>query len=37
LQRPAWLAPVAIGIVAAGLAVTLGTRPGAPHSRRKRS
>lgn len=37
LQRPAWLLPVCVGIVAAGLAVTLNSRPSAPHSRRKRS
>jgi hypothetical protein len=37
LQRPAWLLPVCFGVIAAGIAVTLNSRPGAPHSRRKRS
>jgi hypothetical protein len=37
LQRPAWLLPVCLGLIAAGLAVTLNSRHGAPHSRRKRS
>ena len=37
LQRPAWLLPVAVGIVAAGLAATLSSRQGAPRSRRRRS
>jgi ABC-type sugar transport system permease subunit len=37
LQRPAWLMPASLGIIAAGLALTLNSRHGAPHSRRKRS
>jgi hypothetical protein len=37
LERPAWLLPVSVGVIAAGLAVTLSSRPNAPHSRRKRS
>ena len=37
LQRPAWLPPAALGIIFAGLAMTFGTRRGAPQSHRKRS
>jgi hypothetical protein len=37
LLRPAWLTPTALGLVAAGVAVSLGTRQGAPRSRRRRS
>lgn len=37
LQRPAWLLPASLGIIAAGLALTFNSRHGAPHSRRKRS
>ena len=37
LTRPAWLLPTAVGLVAVGAAVTLGTRQKAPRSRRRRS
>lgn len=35
LVRPAWLVPAAIGIVCAGLAVTVAPRRGAPRPRRR--
>lgn len=35
LVRPAWLVPAALGIVCAGLAITVGPRRGSPRPRRR--
>ena len=35
LMRPAWFLPVAFGLLTAGVAVTLSSRPGAARSRRR--
>lgn len=37
LQRPAWLPAVAVGVLCAGGATTLASRPGMPRSHRRRS
>ncbi len=37
LVRPVWLVPVALGLVTAGVAVTLSSRAGSASSRRRRS
>ncbi len=37
MQRPCWLLPVSIGVVSAGGAATLASRPGVPRSHRRRS
>ncbi len=37
LLRPAWLVPTALGLVAMGLAVTIGSRKGVARSHRRRS
>jgi hypothetical protein len=37
LLRPAWVLPVALGVLCAGGATTLATRPGVPRSHRRRS
>jgi len=37
LLRPVWLAPVGVGLLAAGAAATLATRRGASRSRHRRS
>ncbi len=37
LQRPAWLPPVTVGVLCAGGATTLASRPGVPRSHRRRS
>lgn len=36
LQRPAWLIPASIGILCAGLSITLSSRQGPQRSRRRR-
>ncbi len=37
LLRPAWLLPVTLGVLFAGGATTIATRPGVPRSHRRRS
>ncbi len=37
LARPAWLLPVTLGVLFAGGATTVATRPGVPRSHRRRS
>ncbi len=37
LLRPAWLVPVCLGVLLAGGATTLASRPGVPRSHRRRS
>jgi hypothetical protein len=37
LLRPCWLPPASLGIVLAGAAMTVATRPGVPRSHRRRS
>lgn len=37
LLRPAWLLPIALGLVTAGMAVTLSSRRGSARSRQRRS
>ena len=37
LMRPCWLPPASLGIVLAGAAMTVASRPGVPRSHRRRS
>lgn len=37
LQRPCWLIPACFGLLAAGAAMTVGSRPNTAHTRRWRS
>lgn len=37
LLRPVWIMPITLGMVTAGIAVTLSSRRGSPNSRRRRS
>jgi hypothetical protein len=37
LLRPVWILPITLGMVTAGLAVTLSNRRGSANSRRRRS
>ena len=37
LLRPVWILPITLGMITAGIAVTLSTRRGSANSRRRRS